>query len=76
MWSVPPIVGDLWLLILSEVTIRKSSIGTVKINYIGLKGETNMLSSVGIQSKIIDMNPSTYPTNKVPESPRYNFAGG
>ena len=35
-----------------------------------------MLSSVGIQLKIIDINPSTYPTNKVPESPRYNFAGG
>ena len=46
------------------------------MNKIGLNGETNISSSFDIQSKIIDKNPSTYPTNKVPESPKYNFAGG
>jgi hypothetical protein len=76
MWSVPPIVGDLSLAILSEVTIKKSNIGTVNINKIGLKGETSTTLSFGTQSKTIDTKPSTYPTNSVPESPKYNFAGG
>ena len=69
-------ISFLLLLTLSEVTIRKSSIGTVNINKIGLKGETNTTSTIGVQSKIIEINPSTYPTNRVPESPKYNFAGG
>jgi hypothetical protein len=70
MWSVPPIVGDLSLAILSEVTIKKSNIGTVNTNKIGLKGETSTTFSFGTQSKIIDIKPSTYPTNSVPESPK------
>ncbi len=46
------------------------------MNKIGLNGETNTPSTFGIQSKIIEINPNTYPTNRVPESPKYNFAGG
>ena len=47
---VTNLIGDLLLLILSVVTTRKSSTGTVNINKTGLKGEINILSSSGNQS--------------------------
>ena len=39
IWSVPPVVGDIHILILCSVTINKSSKGIVKINNIGFKND-------------------------------------
>ena len=76
IWSVPPWVGETLFLILWVTTTEKSNIGTTKINSTGLRGEFSIPLSRGIQSKIILVNPSTYPTKSVPESPKYSLAGG
>ena len=44
--------------------------GTTKIKSTGLSGEINIPLLRGLQSKIILINPSTYPTKSVPESPK------
>ena len=50
--------------------------GTEKISKIGFSVDVYTVIFSGAQLYKILINPKQYPINKLPESPKYNFAGG
>ena len=76
IWSVPPIVGEIPFFILWEITIDESNKGIIKNNNKGLINDVYIVFSTGVQLNKMLIKPKQYPINKLPESPRYNLAGG